>query len=221
MTGVEPSPASDRCRIPTFGLFGGYGGAPERISVVHKDGSRFVFPVEFGSKVADIPIDYEEAVLMETNGGGGFGDPLERRQGAVLEDLRSGKISKLTAKNIYGVVIRTKNWTVDGPATGLQRGRLRRQRTFCRVIKKDEEFIGRRRAARLNVRTLAKIGVSEGEPFEILGKGPAPLRLWSIIDKAYANNEIGLDQASIRMARVDLGDRVWARDPFLVFRQYM
>ena len=42
---------------------------------------------------------------VETTGGGGWGDPLDREPELVLLDVMQGKISPEAARNDYGVVI--------------------------------------------------------------------------------------------------------------------
>ena len=166
-------------------------------------------------------MEYGELLSMQTNGGGGYGDPLEREPVSVAEDLRSGRISQLTASRIFGVVIDAKSWSVDEAATRTERERLRSSRLYCGVVRKKEEFLGRRRTARVNPGVLDRIGVSAEEPIEVLGNAAAPLRLWCQLDQSYAADEIGLDEVSVRMLRINNRERVWVRDPFLVYRQYM
>ena len=42
---------------------------------------------------------------LETPGGGGYGDPLQRDMAAVVSDVRLGYISKAAARDHYGVAI--------------------------------------------------------------------------------------------------------------------
>ena len=46
-----------------------------------------------------------DVVSVQTPGGGGYGDPLERDPEAVLEDVRDGKVSVARAEGAYGVVV--------------------------------------------------------------------------------------------------------------------
>jgi N-methylhydantoinase B len=220
-TGRRVSSLWDRCKIPVFGLYGGYGGAPSRVYIDRKDGSRYDFPIQFGSKMADVPMEYGELLSMQTNGGGGYGDPLKREPESVARDLESGRISQYTASKIFGVVIDAKSRAVDEAATKAEREKLRSERIHCRVVAKKEEFEGRRRTVKLNPKTYERLGVSGEEPVEALGRAAAPLRLWVQQDVACGLDEIGRDEASVRMLRVGSGETVWVRDPFLVFRQYM
>lgn len=64
------------------------------------------------------------------NGGGGYGDPLERDPEKVKDDARDGFISLEAARNTYGVVLHTEPelFAVDYPATE----QLRRERASKR-----------------------------------------------------------------------------------------
>jgi N-methylhydantoinase B len=43
-----------------------------------------------------------DRLVIETAGGGGYGDPLERSGAHVREDVRNGKISEDAASAAYG-----------------------------------------------------------------------------------------------------------------------
>jgi N-methylhydantoinase B len=59
-------------------------------------------------------------------GGGGWGDPLDREAAAVAHDVRAGAVSPETAREIYGVVV--ANGVVDEGTTERQREAIRRGR---------------------------------------------------------------------------------------------
>ena len=44
-----------------------------------------------------------DLLVVETSGGGGFGDPKTRSRAAVRDDLADGAIAAATAKKIYGL----------------------------------------------------------------------------------------------------------------------
>ena len=46
-----------------------------------------------------------DILVMESAGGGGWGDPLERETDRVAYDLEAGLISEARAKDVYGVVV--------------------------------------------------------------------------------------------------------------------
>jgi N-methylhydantoinase B len=52
----------------------------------------------------DEPIAAGEIVRIETTGGGGWGDPLDRDPELVALDVLQGKVSERAARDEYGVV---------------------------------------------------------------------------------------------------------------------
>ncbi|HXX39878.1 MAG TPA: hydantoinase B/oxoprolinase family protein [bacterium] len=107
---VECTMNSDRMHTPPWGLA---GGKPAR--GVH-------FRLENGEKVREMPAMFHERVdrgdrfVIETAGGGGWGDPLERAPEQVLIDVQDGLISPTRAAEAYGVVIDSQGH-VDVDAT--------------------------------------------------------------------------------------------------------
>jgi N-methylhydantoinase B len=68
---------------------------------------------------------------VETTGGGGWGDPLEREPSRVVLDVIQGKVSGEAAREAYGVVLVTGpegESSHDGEATRALRERLRAAR---------------------------------------------------------------------------------------------
>ena len=55
------------------------------------------------TKPANLQINEDEAVVMETPGSGGYGKPEERDPAAVENDFKSGKFSRAFIKEHYGV----------------------------------------------------------------------------------------------------------------------
>ena len=114
------------------GLAGGYPGAPNRYVWVRNNDAeqdkknvdpRFVqslddMPGEQESVTWGVfPLMGEDALYVGWNGGGGYGDPLEREPDAVLEDCRTGVVSAQSARDVYGVVLADGNGAVDAAAT--------------------------------------------------------------------------------------------------------
>jgi N-methylhydantoinase B len=54
---------------------------------------------------------------LDTPGGGGYGNPLEREPEMVERDVMEGYISLEKAKEDYGVVINPETTKVDGEKT--------------------------------------------------------------------------------------------------------
>jgi N-methylhydantoinase B len=67
------------------------------------------------------------AIIIESAGGGGWGDPLERDPERVLADVREQFVSAESARNDYGVVIDPKTLGIDAAATAQLRHDLRAQ----------------------------------------------------------------------------------------------
>src|SRR5437899_5665490 len=56
-------------------------------------------------KIDVLQMEPGDVLRIGTQGGGGFGDPLERPVDIVAEDLRNGFISPETMRDCYGVVL--------------------------------------------------------------------------------------------------------------------
>ena len=61
-------------------------------------------------------------VVVDTPGGGGWGDPFTRAPERVLRDVRDGVVSVAAAARDYGVVIAGDGRSVDVEATAKRRG---------------------------------------------------------------------------------------------------
>jgi N-methylhydantoinase B len=73
-----------------------------------------------------------DALSAASPGGGGFGDPLTRDLAMIERDLDFGYISRETAEDVYGAVVRTEprpagrtRYTVDRAASEARRARKR------------------------------------------------------------------------------------------------
>lgn len=84
----EFSSQFDRVKFPPPGWAGGGPGATARIAVV-RDGREQELP----GKVLAFPLVRGDRVILETQGGGGFGDPAARDRAAVEHDLVEGKVT--------------------------------------------------------------------------------------------------------------------------------
>jgi N-methylhydantoinase B len=83
---------SERVRHAPFGVA---GGRPGRAGYVLRDGAA-VFPK---GKIALAP---EQRLMLESPGGGGWGDPARRPRALVARDVREGLISAAAADSDYG-----------------------------------------------------------------------------------------------------------------------
>jgi N-methylhydantoinase B len=83
---------SGRFRLPPEGLFGGRPGALARFLVNGSPGDPYGLT----------QLQPGDTVVMDTAGGGGFGDPRERDLELLARDLREGKVSPGSARRDYG-----------------------------------------------------------------------------------------------------------------------
>lgn len=67
-----------------------------------------------------------DVLRIGTQGGGGFGDPLERPVESVVEDVRNGLVAEATARELYGVVMAGD--AADAAATAARRAEIRAAR---------------------------------------------------------------------------------------------
>ncbi|MGH8058940.1 MAG: hydantoinase B/oxoprolinase family protein [Candidatus Entotheonellia bacterium] len=116
----------ERTLCPPWGLHGSKAASPNGVYVVRKEGVVERFPT---GKVNPLRLDQGDGYAVETGGGGGFGDPLERPAEQVLRDVTSGYVSLGAARRGYGVVIhmRGRHCELDVEATAALRRELARQ----------------------------------------------------------------------------------------------
>jgi len=77
-------------------------------------------------KIDVLSLDPGDTILIGTQGGGGYGDPLDRPTDKVLHDVREELVSRGRARSEYGVVI--VDDCVDGDATAAARAQMRSER---------------------------------------------------------------------------------------------
>jgi N-methylhydantoinase B len=118
---------ADRSILACWGLAGGRAGQPFRVTVDPGGLRERVLP----GLVDDEPIPAGTLVRVETTGGGGWGDPLEREPSEVALDVVQGKVSARAAHEDYGVVLAMGadgEMVPDAAATVALRGGLRETR---------------------------------------------------------------------------------------------
>ncbi len=71
-----------------------------------------------------LDVSREDAFFFKWNGGGGFGDPLERDASMVVDDVRNGVVSKSSATRSYGVAVNGDGLSCDLSSTKKLRNRL-------------------------------------------------------------------------------------------------
>lgn len=99
---------SNRGIYPPEGVFGGHSAQPTRYWV-DRGGSGWLDPLGLGQgirspdKFTNVRLAEGDALMVETPGGGGWGDPRARARHAVVADLRDGLISLRAAVDVYGL----------------------------------------------------------------------------------------------------------------------
>lgn len=114
---------SERHRSSPWGLFGGVAGRPCRTTIVRQDGTVYTVPTR-----QVLTLDTGDVLVIETGGGGGYGDPLERAPGKVLADVLDRKVSVEAARSAYGVVLGDDGTGVDEARTAALRAELAARR---------------------------------------------------------------------------------------------
>ena len=111
---------SDRQKFQPYGLQGGDKGAFAANYLTDTSGLRSQLPGKFMRTFQRGEL--YEAILA---GGGGWGDPLERDAQQVVEDVRDGKVSAVSAAADYGVVLSHDGMSFNTAATLSERKRRR------------------------------------------------------------------------------------------------
>jgi N-methylhydantoinase B len=109
----------ERGRFPPPGVADGRPGATNRFVYQTRDGDR---TPPMASKMVGIKLERGRHVRLETPGGGGYGDPLEREPEAVRRDVMRGFVSAAAAETDYGVAF-APDGSVDQQATERRRTR--------------------------------------------------------------------------------------------------
>jgi len=166
---------SDKNLIPPFGVLGGFWGAANRFRVIRKE--KRLAPSPIPGKVTRFPLEKGDVVLMETSGGGGYGDPLERDLHLVERDLSEGLVTEERAKARYGIAL--IHGTIDEERSQQLREKLRKEKnSLSALFREGEEFEGSRRLCLLEPQTIKDLGLKEGNLVELVNPKGAPLRAW-------------------------------------------
>ena len=103
----------DRFRFAPWGLSGGQRGGKGRL-VLNPGTDR---EKRFFSKNYYVRIAKDDVLMMETPGGGGYGNPVDRDPVLVARDLVEGKIDPGVARGVYLVVCDPETGKIDHEAT--------------------------------------------------------------------------------------------------------
>ncbi len=91
---------SDRNIIPPAGVNGGWAGAPNRYTV--RRAGETIEPGDFPGKIANFKLLPRDVLVMQSSGGGGFGDPMKRSPDALVADLEDGFVTE-AGRQAYAV----------------------------------------------------------------------------------------------------------------------
>lgn len=109
----------ERTQCPAWGIHGGKDGLPPAVSVVKPNGE-IISGLE---KVNDYLLYRDWEVVIQTGGGGGYGDPFQRDPELVAYDYAQGLVSREFAGSAFGVVLDEKG-AIDHAA--MEKSRARR-----------------------------------------------------------------------------------------------
>ena len=90
----------ERHYCPAQGSHGGQAGAPAHSVIRRADGREEVVP---SKQVTTLKPG--DRLVVETAGGGGYGDPRRREPDLVKADVANGKVSAEAAAKVYGVQV--------------------------------------------------------------------------------------------------------------------
>jgi N-methylhydantoinase B len=182
----------DGAVVPAFGVLGAGSGVPVS-SHVERQGR--MLPFATPGKVSGFRMGRDDVVVLQSAGGGGYGDPLEREPERVLTDVREGSLTIERARDVYGVVVRGSD--VDAAATSAHRRALSAQRVRLPALATaDEQYeaggVSKRRICRLHPDDAGRVGVVPGDLVELVG-ARVPLRAWVVLDASVPPGQLPLD----------------------------
>jgi N-methylhydantoinase B len=193
--------------LPPYGVCGGGSGAPNRFYV--RRGEAAIEPSPLPGKVSGFPLLVGDVVVMETSGGGGYGDPLERDPAAVARDVAEGTLGRAIAESAYGVIFGSDG--IDAAATADRRRVMREARITVEIAATDALDEARVSAVALSRATLARLGAGPGTIVELIEPRGAPLRLWVSAIAGERDGPALVSPATLRMLGLPAGSRLELR----------
>jgi N-methylhydantoinase B/oxoprolinase/acetone carboxylase alpha subunit len=113
---------TDRQKVSPYGLYGGEPGAISE-SILNPDTESLRL------RKQTITLKKGDVYRLLTQGGGGWGDPLERDVVKVQGDVRNDRISLRRAREVYGVVMDAKTLEVDLEETNRLREVIKKRKS--------------------------------------------------------------------------------------------
>jgi N-methylhydantoinase B len=203
---------ADGAVLPAFGILGGTSGVPVGSHVMRK-GRIVRFPTP--GKVSGFRMVEGDVLVLQSAGGGGYGDPLERDPERVLEDVREGYVTPERARERYGVVIRDDR-TLDLASTAALRTELASDRFALEIVAVDQPLyragaVSRRRICPMNPADARRGGFRARDLVELVAPRAAPLRAWIAVDRKIPAGQVPLDSRGQRVLGLVPGARLHVR----------
>ncbi|MDE2473939.1 MAG: hydantoinase B/oxoprolinase family protein [Alphaproteobacteria bacterium] len=118
LTDVTMNASIDRAHCLPWGLHGGLEGTGNQV-LLRRDGEWD--KERANAKVLTVQLKKGDAYALRSGGGGGFGSPLDRPAGQVREDVQQGYVSRVAARDYYGVVLDPETLEINEAATADER----------------------------------------------------------------------------------------------------
>ena len=168
---------ADKNVIPPFGVADGFSGSANRF-VVERDGVE-IPPSAVPGKVGGFALARNDIVRIQSSGGGGYGNPLERNSELVASDVKLGYLSLEQARERYGVIL-TSTLKVDSERTSVKRKVLTEMVLKVEVTAGDVvPFDGSRRLIYLSPELSENSSLQHDDLVELsYPEGGASLRGW-------------------------------------------
>ncbi|MGG6898854.1 hydantoinase B/oxoprolinase family protein [Rhizobium sp. BR 315] len=107
--------------FPPFGVAGGKPGGANDVLWESRNGAHHTLPNSF-----DVVLNAGEKLISRASGGGGYGNPLDRKPDLVARDVQEGWISIERARKVFGVVLQRSGseFRADPAATQVLRDQI-------------------------------------------------------------------------------------------------
>jgi N-methylhydantoinase B len=203
---------SDGAVVPPFGVQGGVSAAPVA-SFIQRGGRDLHFDTP--GKVGGFAMQAGDVVVLQSAGGGGYGDPLDRPVQQVAIDVREGYVTAARARQSYGVIVDGAG-VVDGTATTALRREIRAKRLHLAVVEHAAPLYAAGRYSRyricpLNPADADLLGVTAREIVELVGRRGPALRAWAVLDAAVERGSLPLDVLGRSVVGAKAGDALHIR----------
>ena len=94
--------------------------------------------IDLGAKPGRVALHRGDVFENSWQGGGGYGDPIDRNPDEVAKDVGDGLVSREAARGIYGVALDSRTGRVRASATRTLRDRIRQKRLTRPVFTQDK-----------------------------------------------------------------------------------